>query len=82
MLVAPLPTPSFVPAYHYVINRYMVFDANYAALMGVVYLAYYYVLEPTAAVSLDDVVLLLYARLTHVFCLPSCSIHLRCLSRC
>ena len=51
-LVAPLPMPSFIPAYHYVINDYMVFDTNYASLMGVVYLAYYYLLEPVAAVSL------------------------------
>ena len=51
-LVAPLPLPSFVPTYHYPINDYMVFDANYASLMGVVYLAYYYLLEPVAAVSL------------------------------
>jgi len=43
--------PSFVPTYHYVINDYMVFNANYASLMGVVYLVYYYLLEPTAAVS-------------------------------
>ncbi|KIM45861.1 hypothetical protein M413DRAFT_440916 [Hebeloma cylindrosporum] len=48
-LVAPLPMPSFIPAYHYVINDYMVFDTNYASLMGVVYLAYYYLLEPVAA---------------------------------
>jgi uncharacterized membrane protein YGL010W len=29
----------------------MVFDANYASLIGFVYLAYYYLLEPAAAVS-------------------------------
>jgi len=45
--------PAFIPKYHYVINDYMVFDTNYASLMGVVYLAYYYLLEPVAAVSLD-----------------------------
>jgi len=48
-LVAPLPIPSFLPAYHYVVNDYMVFDVNYATIMGVVYLAYYYMLEPLAA---------------------------------
>jgi len=47
--------PSFIPAYHYVINDYMVFDTNYASLMGVVYLAYYYLLEPVAAVSLGHI---------------------------
>ncbi|KAF8974663.1 hypothetical protein BDZ97DRAFT_1774772 [Flammula alnicola] len=49
VLVAPLSVPSFVPAYHYVINEYLVFNMNYAALFGVVYLAYYYCLEPIAA---------------------------------
>jgi len=47
--VAPFALPSFVPAYHYVINDYLVFDTNYATLMGVAYLAYYYLLEPVAA---------------------------------
>ncbi|KAH9482429.1 2-hydroxy-palmitic acid dioxygenase mpo1 [Psilocybe cubensis] len=48
-LVAPLPVPSFFPAYHHVVNNYMVFDVNYATVMGVVYLAYYFMLEPIAA---------------------------------
>jgi len=48
-LVAPLPVPSFLPVYHYAVNDYMVFDVNYATIMGVVYLAYYYMLEPFAA---------------------------------
>ncbi|KAF9471838.1 DUF962-domain-containing protein [Pholiota conissans] len=48
-LVAPFVLPSFIPAYHYVINDYLVFSTNYATLMAVVYLAYYYLLEPMAA---------------------------------
>ncbi|PPQ92373.1 hypothetical protein CVT25_008723 [Psilocybe cyanescens] len=48
-LVAPLHVPSFLPAYHHIFNDYMVFDVNYATIMGVVYLAYYFLLEPVAA---------------------------------
>ena len=50
-LVAPFHLPSFVPAYHVVINDYMVFETNYATLMATVYIAYYLLLEPVAAVS-------------------------------
>ncbi|KAF8901647.1 hypothetical protein CPB84DRAFT_1961895 [Gymnopilus junonius] len=48
-LMAPLPVPAFIPAYHYVVNDYMLFTVNYATIMGVIYLAYYFVLEPVAA---------------------------------
>jgi len=48
-LVAPLPVPTFLPAYHYVINDFMLFEMNYATIMGIVYLAYYFTLEPVAA---------------------------------
>ncbi|KAJ3511516.1 hypothetical protein NLJ89_g4055 [Agrocybe chaxingu] len=48
-LVAPLPLPSFVPTYHYVLNNYLVFDVNWASIMAAIYLAYYFLLEPTAA---------------------------------
>lgn len=50
-LVAPLPVPAFLPAYHYAINDFMLFEMNYATIMGIVYLAYYFTLEPVAAVS-------------------------------
>lgn len=49
--VAPLPVPSCVPVYHYALNDYLVFGTNWATIMGVVYLGYYYILEPVAAVS-------------------------------
>ena len=52
--MAPLPVPSFIPAYHYAINDYLALSTNWAAIMGVVYLAYYYMLEPIAAVSYSD----------------------------
>jgi len=47
--LAPFHPPSFVPEYHHVINEYMVFETNYASLMGAVYIAYYLLLEPVAA---------------------------------
>ncbi|KAF8165049.1 hypothetical protein B0H34DRAFT_220898 [Crassisporium funariophilum] len=49
VLVAPLRVPSFIPTYHYVLNDYMILDANYGAIMGASYLAYYFLLEPFAA---------------------------------
>jgi len=47
--LAPFHPPPFVPAYRHVINDYMMFDTNYATLMGTVYIAYYLLLEPVAA---------------------------------
>lgn len=49
--LAPFRPPPFVPAYRHVINDYMIFETNYATLMGTVYIAYYLLLEPVAAVS-------------------------------
>ncbi|KAF4619744.1 hypothetical protein D9613_005385 [Agrocybe pediades] len=48
-LVAPLKVPGFLPTYYYRINDYLVFDVNWATIMGVIYLAYYFMLEPLAA---------------------------------
>ncbi|PPR03873.1 hypothetical protein CVT26_000871 [Gymnopilus dilepis] len=50
-LVAPLPVPDFLPTYHYALNDYMLFEVNYASIMGAIYLAYYFILEPVAALS-------------------------------
>jgi hypothetical protein len=49
--LAPFRPPPFVPAYRHVINDYMMFETNYATLMGTVYIAYYFLLEPVAAVN-------------------------------
>jgi uncharacterized membrane protein YGL010W len=48
-LVAPLGSVPFLPAYHHVFNKWLVFDTNYASLMTTVYLSYYFLLEPVAA---------------------------------
>lgn len=48
-LVAPLPMPSFMPTVHYAFNEYLVFDLNYATIHAALYLVYYFILEPVAA---------------------------------
>ncbi|GLB33516.1 putative DUF962-domain-containing protein [Lyophyllum shimeji] len=49
VMTSELPVPSFVPEIHYQINDYLRFDLNIAALHAGVYLAYYFILEPVAA---------------------------------
>ncbi|KAI0824636.1 DUF962-domain-containing protein [Trametes gibbosa] len=49
VLCSRLPWPEFFPQYHLVINDYLVFDLNWSALWVIFNLAYYYILEPTAA---------------------------------
>ncbi|KAI9001292.1 DUF962-domain-containing protein [Trametes punicea] len=44
-----VPVPSFFPDVHFVINKYLAFDFNWSAIWAIANLAYYYVLEPTAA---------------------------------
>lgn len=48
---ANLPLPDFIPGFHYHINDYLLFESNPATITAAVYLAYYYVLEPFAAVN-------------------------------
>ncbi|CAK5262606.1 unnamed protein product [Mycena citricolor] len=49
VMLAQLPVPSFLPSMHYVLSKYLIFDLNYSSILAAVYLAYYYILEPTAA---------------------------------
>ncbi|KAI0332489.1 DUF962-domain-containing protein [Cubamyces sp. BRFM 1775] len=44
-----VPTPSWFPDIHFVFNEYLAFDFNWPALWVITTLAYYYVLDPTAA---------------------------------
>ncbi|CDO74546.1 hypothetical protein BN946_scf184632.g3 [Trametes cinnabarina] len=44
-----LPVPSFFPDIHVVFNKYFAFDFDWPALWVIANLAYYYMLEPTAA---------------------------------
>ncbi|KAF8076093.1 hypothetical protein FPV67DRAFT_1573106 [Lyophyllum atratum] len=50
VLASALPVPSFIPEVHYTINEYLRFELNLAAIHAGLYLAYYFVLEPVAAV--------------------------------
>jgi uncharacterized membrane protein YGL010W len=44
-----LPRPTFLPQIQYHINDYLKFEVTYGTLQGFLWLAYYYLLEPTAA---------------------------------
>ncbi|KAF8268267.1 hypothetical protein EI94DRAFT_1771639 [Lactarius quietus] len=44
-----LPRPTFLPQIQYDLNNYLKFEVTYGTLQGFVWLAYYYLLEPTAA---------------------------------
>lgn len=48
-LIANFSLPEYIPKYSYHFNEYLQFDLNPAAIYGAVYLAYYYLLEPVAA---------------------------------
>jgi hypothetical protein len=45
-----IPVPSFIPAIHHRFSDYLVFDLNVPAIHSAIYLAYYFALEPFAAV--------------------------------
>jgi hypothetical protein len=49
-MASEIPVPSFVPAIHYSFSDYFAFDLNYSAIHAALYLAYYFALEPVAAV--------------------------------
>jgi len=52
------PIPSFIPTYHYTINKYLEFDVNFAFLYASVYFIYYFILEPFATVLYAPLMLL------------------------
>ncbi|KAJ7507465.1 hypothetical protein B0H11DRAFT_1705232 [Mycena galericulata] len=49
VLAATIPVPSFVPAIHHSFSDHLVFDLNFSAIHAGLYLAYYFILEPVAA---------------------------------
>jgi len=49
VLVSQLPVPSLLPVVHYTLGDYFCFDLNWAAIHAGLYLAYYIILEPVAA---------------------------------
>jgi hypothetical protein len=50
VLTSAIPVPEFVPAVRYTFNDYFVFDLNAPAIHAALYLVYYLLLEPFAAV--------------------------------
>ncbi|RXW21169.1 hypothetical protein EST38_g4669 [Candolleomyces aberdarensis] len=48
-LFSPFPVPAFFPKIHYPINEYLVFDLNWPAVVASLYIGYYFLLEPFAA---------------------------------
>ncbi|KAG6907835.1 hypothetical protein DXG01_007217 [Tephrocybe rancida] len=50
VMASELPVPSFVPEVHHRINDYLCFDLNLSAIHAGLYLVYYLILEPTAAI--------------------------------
>ncbi|KAJ7276145.1 hypothetical protein B0H12DRAFT_1083801 [Mycena haematopus] len=44
-----IPVPSFFPPIHHAFSDYLVFDLNYPTIYAAICLAYYFVLEPVAA---------------------------------
>ncbi|KAG5637627.1 hypothetical protein H0H81_003908 [Sphagnurus paluster] len=49
VMASSLAVPSFIPEVHYTLNNYLRFDLNFAAIHAGLYIAYYFILEPTAA---------------------------------
>ncbi|CAE6391707.1 unnamed protein product [Rhizoctonia solani] len=49
VFLAQQSLPSFIPAFSYQINDYLSLESNWTVLLNVIYLAYYYALEPVGA---------------------------------
>ncbi|KAF9263680.1 DUF962-domain-containing protein [Marasmius fiardii PR-910] len=49
VLLTDLPSPAFLPKFHYDINPYLAFDFNIPAVVTAFYITYYFLLEPFAA---------------------------------
>lgn len=52
VMIGTIPVPDVLPAIHYQINEYLAFDLNWTAIFTAIYLTYYFILEPFAAVSI------------------------------
>ena len=50
VFLSAAPTPSWFPSYTHVFNEYTSFEWTWATVMAIVYQAYYFALEPVAAV--------------------------------
>ena len=50
VLIAQIPLPDAVPKIHYAFNEYAIFDLNPSAIWIGLYVSYYLMLDPVAAV--------------------------------
>lgn len=50
MFLSAAPTPSWFPSYTHRFNEYASFEWTWATVMAIIYQAYYFALEPVAAV--------------------------------
>ncbi|KZT72681.1 DUF962-domain-containing protein [Daedalea quercina L-15889] len=50
VLATALPVPDLFPPIHLQFNEYLAFDLNWSAIHAALYIVYYFILEPTAAV--------------------------------
>ncbi len=55
VLVCDLPSPTFLPQIHYDFNDNLKFESTYGTLQGLLWLAYYYILDPLGAVRLIQI---------------------------
>ena len=65
-MIAALPLPTSLTPVGYMFNEYLALDLNFASVMSALYLAYYYALEPLAAVSSVHLVTTAHSTLTAV----------------
>ncbi|KAN0127009.1 Protein of unknown function (DUF962) domain containing protein [Russula decolorans] len=49
VLLCDLPSPTFLPQIHYDLTDYLKFEFTYGTLQGLLWLAYYYILDPLGA---------------------------------
>ena len=55
VLLCDLPSPTFLPQIQYDLTDYLKFEFTYGTLQGLVWLAYYYILDPLGAVRLIQI---------------------------
>ncbi|KAJ7781548.1 hypothetical protein B0H16DRAFT_1710746 [Mycena metata] len=49
LMASEIPVPTFVPAIHHSFSKHLAFELNWPAIQTALYLAYYFALEPFAA---------------------------------
>lgn len=54
VFLSAAPTPSWFPNYTHIFNEYASFEWTWATVLAIIYQAYYFALEPVAAVRLSS----------------------------